>query len=63
MEIGNRGEHSQPNRGPAGGDTGQRTRIKVPGTEGALNVDEANDYPTVVPAGSPGADISTEEEV
>lgn len=63
MEIGNRGEHSQPNRGPAGGDTGQRTVISVPGSKTALNVDEANSgmYLSAVPAGPVDGDISTEK--
>jgi hypothetical protein len=63
MEIGNRGEHSQPNRGPVGGDTGQRTVIRVPGSKTALNVDEANSgkYPSTVPAGPPDGDVNTEE--
>ena len=63
MEIGNHGEHSQPNLGPAGGDTGQRTAIKVLGSKTALNVDEANSgkYPDTVPAGPANGDINTEK--
>ena len=56
MEIDDRGEHNQPNTGPTGGDTGQRTRIKIPASRTALNVDEANSgkYPSAVPAGPAG---------
>lgn len=61
MEIDSRGEHAQPNRGPAGGDTRQRTVIRVPGSKTALNVDEANKYPSTVPAGPADGDISTEK--
>jgi hypothetical protein len=55
MEIDNRGEHAQPNRGPAGGDTGQRTVIRVPGSKTALNVDEGNSgkYSDTVPGHPP----------
>ena len=60
------GEHSnQPNRGPAGGDTGQRTVIRVPSSRTALNEAEADsgEYPSTVPAGPADGDINTEERV
>jgi hypothetical protein len=36
------GQHIAPNRGPAGGNTGQRTVVRVPGSITPLDVDEAN---------------------
>ena len=40
------GQHRQPNTGPAGGDTGQRTAIKVPYSRTALSIEDADQYPS-----------------
>jgi hypothetical protein len=61
--IGGRGEGPTTRPGPIGGDTGQRTKIVVPGSKQAGRLDEANEYPTVVPSGSPDGDVNTEEKV
>jgi len=36
------GQHIDPNHGPTGLNTGQRSQVKVPGSVTPLNVDEAN---------------------
>ena len=36
------GEHVAPNRGPAGGNTGQRSIVRNPESVTPLDVDEAN---------------------
>ena len=51
--LDNRGEGPVTRSGPIGGDTGQRTKIAVPGSTQAGRLDEANEYPTVVPGHPP----------
>jgi hypothetical protein len=62
-EIDGRGEGPTTRPGPIGGDTGQRTKIVMPGVKQAGRLDEANDYPVNVPAGPANGDVNTEEEV